>query len=88
MKKSLLLDINSENVFSIVCQWLSENVSIAWCKLLSRESAPPWNTDLPSFYLESPKILYDLTPPLKCTLVQKSEDSFLKKQKILFPAIK
>ena len=28
---SVLLDINSGKVCSIICQQLSENVSIAWC---------------------------------------------------------
>ena len=34
------------------------------------------------------KILEKLTHPLKCTLVQKSNTHFLKKQKILFPILK
>ena len=28
---SVFLDIDSEKVCSIFCQWLSENVSISWC---------------------------------------------------------
>ena len=35
----------------------------------------------PPFMSNPLKILEDLTPPLKCTLVQKSEDSFFKETK-------
>ena len=47
------------------------------------------NLSEPHFYEQgSFKILENLTPPLKCTLVQKSNTHFLKKQKILFSTLK
>ena len=87
MKKSLLLDINSENVCSIVCQWLSENVSIAWCKLLSRVSAPPEILTSPLFTWSRQKYYMTWLPLWNVPLSKKTKIHFLKKQNILFPAI-
>ena len=84
LNKSILFGSNSLKLvsyelwktfyYSSVCKEPYENVSIAWYKL--------WKTN--PFYLDPPpkkKNFYDLTTPLKYTLVQKTEDSFFKKTK-------
>ena len=52
-------------------------------KILNLSAPPP-----PSFWATHLKILENFTPPLKCTLVQKSKTHFVKKQNILIPTMK